>query len=153
MKLLAFKDALTQLSTVSFALPNGEQVPAHFHVTEVGLISKHYIDCGGTTRHETRVGFQLWSSTDTDHELRPDKLLSIVNMAEERLLLPNAEIEVEYQGSTIGKYGLSFNGDSFMLTTTQTDCLAKDKCGIPEDVPSKKEEIQEKACVPGSGCC
>ena len=45
-------------------------------------------------------------------------------------------IEVEYQGETIGKYGLSFNGQKFILVSQQTNCLAQDKCGIP---PVKKK--------------
>ena len=47
MKLSEVKSALTKLDTIAFQLPNGELVPTHFHVTEVGKISKHFIDCGG----------------------------------------------------------------------------------------------------------
>ena len=31
-----------------FILPDGDQVPAHFHLTEVGHVAKNFIDCGGT---------------------------------------------------------------------------------------------------------
>lgn len=31
-----------------FKLENGNSVPEHFHVTEVGIITKDFIDCGGT---------------------------------------------------------------------------------------------------------
>jgi len=33
-------------------LENGTMVPEHFHVTEVGVVTKHFIDCGGTVRNE-----------------------------------------------------------------------------------------------------
>jgi len=32
----------------SFKLPEGTYLPAHFHMTEVGLVTKHFVDCGGT---------------------------------------------------------------------------------------------------------
>ena len=43
-----------------FELPNGNKVSNHFHVTEVGEITKHFIDCGGKERVEKVVNFQLF---------------------------------------------------------------------------------------------
>ena len=42
MKLSEIKSQLKSLTQISFQLPNGELVPSHFHVTEVGKISKHF---------------------------------------------------------------------------------------------------------------
>ena len=47
MKLSQIKNELQKLNTIAFQLPNGELVPSHFHVTEVGKVTKHFIDCGG----------------------------------------------------------------------------------------------------------
>ena len=71
------------------------------------------------------------------------------------LELPDLDIEVEYQGETIGKYGLDFDGTNFLLTTKQTDCLAKDNCGIPvEKAKVKLAEIgNEPCCSPDGNCC
>ena len=67
------------------------------------------------------------------------------------------EIEIEYQMDTVGKFGLEFNNDEFVLTNTKTDCLAKDNCGIPVDkVKIKIGEWVNKetaCCTPDSGCC
>lgn len=156
MKLSAFKEKLKGLEQISFVLPTGELVPAHFHVTEVGSVSKHFIDCGGTVRNEKRVNFQLWEANDYDHRLHPEKLISIIELSEKQLGLSDEEIEVEYQGATIGKYGMDVRGDEFMLTSLTTDCLAKDKCGIPPEklkVSLSDLNKKESACVPGSGCC
>jgi len=155
MKLSEVKTALKQLKTIGFELPNGELVPSHFHVTEVGKITKHFIDCGGTLRNEEVVNFQLWNADDYDHKLHPEKLLNIIELSENTLFIEDLEIEVEYQADTIGKYGLDFDGKHFLLTNKQTDCLAKDKCGIPAEKPKiKLSEIQTaNACAPGSGCC
>ena len=44
MKITEIKNILKQLKEVSFILPNGKHVPPHFHITELGIISKEYID-------------------------------------------------------------------------------------------------------------
>ncbi|WP_067145285.1 DUF6428 family protein [Pseudotamlana agarivorans] len=157
MTLSEVKNKLTTLDKIAFELPNGELVPSHFHVTEVGKITKHFIDCGGTVRHEEVANFQLWNANDYDHRLHPEKLLNIIELSEKVLELGDLEIEVEYQGATIGKYGLEFDGEHFLLATKQTDCLAKDNCGIPQEKPKMKlSEIQKptaSSCSPNSGCC
>ncbi len=155
MKLSEIKNKLSQLDKIYFQLPNGEIVPHHFHVTEVGKITKNFIDCGGTVRNEEVANFQLWNANDYDHQLHPEKLLSIIELSEKVLEIGDLEIEVEYQGDTIGKFGLDFNGTHFLLTTKQTDCLAKDKCGIPDEKPKVKlaDLNAEACCAPGGNCC
>lgn len=155
MKLSEIKEHLSVLESIAFQLPNGELVPNHFHVTEVGKITKNFIDCGGTLRKEEVANFQLWNANDYDHRLHPEKLLSIIELSEKILGIENLEIEVEYQADTIGKFGLDFDGTNFLLTTKQTDCLAKDQCGIPAEKPKMKLSEMQTAttCAPGSGCC
>ena len=48
MKLSEFLFALNQVESLDFKTPDGTAVPAHFHITEVGKVEKHFIDCGGT---------------------------------------------------------------------------------------------------------
>ena len=156
MTLSEIKKHLSQLETISFTLPDGSLVPNHFHVTEVGKVTKHFIDCGGTVREEKKVNFQLWNANDYDHRLHPEKLVNIITLSEDIFNLQDLEIEVEYQGEqTIQKFGLEFQNNSFQLTSLVTDCLAKDKCGIPE--PKQKLQFSDlqsgETCTPGSGCC
>jgi len=154
MKLSEIKSRLQEIDTIGFQLPNGSFVPGHFHVTEVGRVSKHFIDCGGTVRKEEVANFQLWEANDYDHRLHPEKLVNIIELSQRVLGLEDLEVEVEYQGDTIGKYGLEFDGKHFLLTTKLTDCLAKDKCGIPpEKLKVPLSQLQSSACDPNSGCC
>ncbi len=155
MKLSEVKEALNGMNELTFRLEDGTQVPAHFHVTEVGSVKRHFIDCGGTVRKDEAVNFQLWSANDHDHRLAATKLLNIILLSEEKLGLTDTEVEVEYQTATIGTYGLEFDGKAFVLTNMQTDCLAKDACGIP---PAKQkvalgQSTQDSCCAPGGGCC
>lgn len=155
MKLSEIKTHLNGLSKIAFQLPNGELVPNHFHVTEVGKVTKHFIDCGGTVRNEEVVNFQLWNADDYDHRLHPEKLVHIIELSEEKLHIGDLEIEVEYQGRTIEKFALDFDGTNFLLVSKETDCLAKDQCGVPESKPKLKfaDLNTGDSCTPGSGCC
>ena len=158
MKLTEVKKSLQSLKELHFQLPNGSMVPRHFHVTEVGAITKDFIDCGGKVRHEKVVNFQLWEANDFDHRLAPQKLISIIALAERTLGLGDWEVEVEYQSETIGKFGLEFNGQNFVLASKMTNCLASDACGIPPaKMKVKLSELQasssSNSCTPGGGCC
>ena len=151
MKINDIKEKLNTLESIKFILPNGEALPVHFHVTEVGVVSKNFIDCGGTVRKDTVANFQLWTADDFDHRLAPQKLIEIIELSEKILELQNLEIEVEYQSDTIGKFGLDFDGNNFLLINTKTDCLNKDKCGIPE--VESKDMPANTSCSPKTGCC
>jgi len=154
MTLLEFKEILTQHkdspNPILFNLDNGGLIPPYFHITEMGLKTKHFVDCGGTLRSEQNVTFQIWTADDFNHRLTPTKLLSIIDSA---LTLPyfqklNGEIEMEYQNQTIGLYGVEHNGGlSFNLLPKKTNCLAPDKCGIT----SKTNQPTTKQC--GPSCC
>jgi hypothetical protein len=154
MRLSDIKTVLATLDNVAFELPNGTFVPEHFHVTEVGLITKNFIDCGGQVRNEKVVNFQLWNANDLEHRLKPRKLMNIIALSERILGIPDGEIEVEYQSETIGKYDLDFNGKNFVLVNKQTACLAEDQCGIPQmDVKTEVVADLQSTCTPGGGCC
>jgi len=154
MKLSKVKEVLLTLENVEFQLEDGTFVPEHFHVTEVGQINKKFIDCGGVIRSEKVINFQLWNADDYDHRLKPKKLLSIIELSENKLGIEDAEIEVEYQATTIGKYDLDFNGKTFVLKNKNTACLAEDACGIPSlKAKIKLSALQSGKCDPNSGCC
>lgn len=157
MKLSQVKALLPTIDNVSFIFENGACVPEHFHVTEVGIVTKEFIDCGGTIRSEKSVNFQLWNADDFDHRLKPTKLLNIIELSEQKLGIEDAEIEVEYQSETIGKYALAFDGKNFILQNKTTACLAMDKCGVPQE--KQKVSLADLAhthstsCTLGGGCC
>lgn len=156
MKLSEVKKHLNSLKTIAFELPDKQLVAKHFHITEVGKVSKQFIDCGGKVRNEEVVNFQLWEENDYDHRLHPEKLIQIIELSENLFKFDDLEVEVEYQGiDTIGKYGLDFDGNNFLLTSKVTACLAKDSCGIQQEKPrvSISEIGKTNVCEPNSGCC
>ncbi|MCU0442498.1 MAG: DUF6428 family protein [Bacteroidia bacterium] len=154
MTLSEIKEILPKLNSVDFKINNGTLIPEHFHVTEVGLITKHFIDCGGTVRKENIISFQLWISNDIDHRLKPNKLHSIISKSAKMFELDESlEIEVEYQTETIGKYRLRFDGNHFLLMPTQTSCLASDICGISSSPSNIDNLIVAKSCNSSNSCC
>lgn len=130
---------------LKFVLPNGDAIPQHFHLTEVGRVEKNFIDCGGTKRQSVSCLLQLWTADDFDHRLVADKLLSILKLASPLLQSDELTVEIEYGEKvaatyTIGNVVSAFGAVCFTLLGKQTDCLAKDKCGVD-------------ACCDSQTCC
>lgn len=155
MKLSEFKVALQSVDTVKFRQANGENIPAHFHITEAGMATKHFIDCGGTVRKESAVTMQLWTSEDYEHRLSACKMTGILKKAAPLIGENDLDVEIEYQSDTIGRYDVNFNGTSFQLVIKETDCLAKEMCGISPlvQISENADMIQtESCCTAGCGC-
>ena len=167
MKIQDFLQTLASMSELRWALPDGSLVPANAHVTEVALMTRRFVDCGGTHRMERRIQLQLWVANDVDHRLDPSKLMRIIRESEAWMEWDNHEVEIEYQGKTIERYGVEIMEGVLALQPLQTNCLAQDRCGLPmleetsnttrtveETVPQPKSQAPVVGrCKPGSGCC
>ena len=154
MKIQSFLQTLAAMSELRWALPDGSLVPTHAHVTEVALMTRRFVDCGGTHRLERRIQLQLWVAGDVDHRLEPSKLMRIIRDTEAWMEWDNHEVEVEYQGKTIERYGVEIMEGVLALQPLQTNCLAQDRCGVPiaEDSSNSMSPVVGR-CKPGSGCC
>jgi len=129
-------------------LPDGGRVPAHAHVTEVGRIDRHFIDCGGAVHRSSFCCLQVWVADDVDHRLTAGKLADIIGRAE-AIEVSDLDVEIEYEDGFISQFPVleaRVEGDTVALSlgTKHTDCLAKDVC-LPAEPGG--------ACCAGSGCC
>lgn len=120
-------------SRVEFYLPNGNQVPAHFHLTDVGSVFRHFIDCGAQIRNEAYVQIQLWHGTDTAHRLNSGAVLKILNHSEVVLDklpdLPSADVILEYKEDVPSQYPITRIEQTDQLVkihlqASETQCLA-----------------------------
>jgi hypothetical protein len=116
-------------------LPDGDFVPAHFHVTEVGRVAKDFIDCGGTVRSSRSCVLQVWVADDTDHRLHATKLSQIVRLAAPILGGDDLPVEVEYDTGFVTQLPVNAaevtpGGLLFHLGGKHTACLAPDRCGV-----------------------
>ena len=150
MRLSVFKQHLATHAdkAVGFVFDDGESIPGHFHVTEVGHVAKNFIDCGGTVRNVAHVQLQVWLGNDDDHRLIAGKLSKIIALANSLIPSDDLDVEVEYEDCVISQYTLvdASVADGkivFQLGDKHTDCLAKEACGIEAAGTAKA----------GSGCC
>jgi hypothetical protein len=129
-------------------LPDGKSVPQSFHITEVGLVSKTFIDCGGKVHTTQTCQLQAWIGPDFDHRIEAGKMADILKISQS--IVPNdfLDLEVEYEDEVISQYPVSRaevtdESVTLHLTTKHTDCLAKELCIVPGG----------SCCEPGAGCC
>jgi len=132
--------------TLRWQLPDGLQVPSHYHVTEIGKVTKRFLDCGGTERTVETCVLQLWVANDTDHRLQTQKLSKIIESA--RFISGDLPVEVEHESplltvvkenkcvddTTVAIYPVVDvvvdDGLVVRLGTKHTNCLAPEKCGL-----------------------
>jgi hypothetical protein len=118
-----------------FILPNGDQIAAHFHITEIGHMAKRFIDCGGKL-HDTinTCLVQTHIGGDVDHRLTAAAFAKILMLGGRVLPHDDVEVEVEYEHCTIIQSPIKtarVRGEyiELQLGEKHTDCLAKQKCG------------------------
>src|SRR5579871_4192425 len=121
-------------------LPSGEFVPGHFHVTEVAKIDKSFIDCGGTVRKSVSCSLQVWTADDVDHRLVAGKFAKMLKLAEKVVGADDLPVEIEYGADVAPHYLLADvevtqKGLLFALVGKQTNCLAREKCGVNQCGP------------------
>ena len=162
------RDLLLDLSAdpqrvIGILLPDGTRVPAHYHITEVGHITRRFIDCGGTRRTQETCLLQTWVHEDEEHRLFAGKLAEIFQRAGDVLPHYDLEVEVEHELDVLAQFTLesvSLRGDQLMLNlgSKHTDCLARGIC-LPNTCAPKESPLlnlpvpTSKGCSPGSGCC
>jgi hypothetical protein len=121
---------------IRFILPDGDPIPADFHVTEVGHVMKNFVDCGGTVRRLETCLLQAWvAGNDPDHRLTAGKLANILDLSAKIIPSEDLEVEVEYEPCAVAQYrvdGVEAAGNElrFQLAHKHTDCLAREECGL-----------------------
>ena len=114
-------------------LPDGDEIPAHFHITEVGHVAKRFIDCGGKLheRRETCL-LQTWVADDYDHRLSAGRFSKILQLGDKVLPHDDLEVEVEYDCCVVAQYPIQsaeLVGDrvDLQLGEKRTACLARER--------------------------
>jgi hypothetical protein len=125
---------------IRFQLSTSITIPAHAHVTEVALIDKKFVDCGGTFRSDSICRMQTWVADDLDHRLTAGTLLKILDKAASFLRTEDLDVDIEHELDYITQLPLEtveLAGDALVLRlkARHTDCLAKEKC-CPAPEPS-----------------
>jgi len=138
------------------SLPDGSPIPVSFHVTEVGHVRKTFIDCGGTLRGLETCQLQVWVGEDGDHRIEAGKAAAILEKAKAFLPDDTIPVEVEYEDEVISQYTIEEHEVGakavvLKLAHKHTDCLARERCGIPAPITDTAQD--EAPCCVKSGCC
>ena len=134
MKLHDLKAVLRQHPNAvpRFILPDGDQIPAHAHVTEVAHEVKNFIDCGGMLGKSEAVVLQTHVMEDTEHRLSSERFAKILDLGDRVLPHDQLDIEVEYDCCVVAQYPIVEakpvgNYLDLILENKQTQCLARER--------------------------
>jgi len=164
MKTNEFLTLLKEHSNKSllFEYKTGHLVGANYHITEIKNITIDSVDCGARPDFWKETIIQLWESPkekDKREYMSAFKALGILNKVDSiKPMEKEVEVKFEYSNADFHTAQLfvndfEVNGDNLImkLGVEQTDCKAKDECGIPMEVGVDAQA--ENSCAPGSGCC
>jgi hypothetical protein len=158
MKLKELKAALAADANAQprFTLSDGDHIPAHFHITEVGHVTKRFIDCGGKVhdRSDTCV-LQAWVGDDVDHRLNAGTFAKILDLGAKVLPHDDLEVEVEYDCCISAQYpvvSVTPAGEhiDILLAEKHTDCLARKRMRNASPCCGDRENSSERAAAT---CC
>jgi hypothetical protein len=115
-----------------FVLPDGDSIPSHAHVTEVGHVAKNFIDCGGLIAKNETVLLQTHVGSDVNHRLRSDRFAKILELGQRVVPHEELDVEVEYDCCVVAQYPIrdaKRDGEHLVLTLgkRQTQCLAQER--------------------------
>ena len=134
-----------------FVLPDGDFIPPHAHVTEVGHVVKNFVDCGGVTGKTETVLLQTHVGQDTDHRLKSDRFAKILQLGGRVVPHDQLEVEVEYDCCVVAQYPVSEvkpTGEHLdvILGKRRTQCLAQER-------QKDAGQTVDACCAPGAAAC
>jgi Family of unknown function (DUF6428) len=151
MTLRDLEQALAQwpMTFPRFVLPDGDYIPAHAHVTEVGHVLKNFIDCGGLTGKEEKVLLQTHVGDDTEHRLRSDRFAKILQLGTRVVTSADLDVEVEYDCCVVAQYPIHEARPEgghldLILQRRRTQCRARER---------REVKTGKTCCATPTACC
>lgn len=144
-----------------FEYTPGNYVAPNYHITEIKNITVDSVDCGAGVDFWKETVIQLWESPeekDTLDYMTASKASGILNKVDKIKPMEKAvEVKFEYSNERfhtaqlfVNDYAMNADKLILKLGVTQTDCKAKESCGVPIEA---NVQTQGSSCAPDSGCC
>ena len=132
-----------------FVLPDGDYIPAHAHVTEVGHLVRNFIDCGGIVGKEEKIVLQTHVGDDIDHRLRSDRFVKILRLGNRVIPSAGLDVDVEYDCCVVAQYPIAEampDGEhlNLILGRGRTQCRERER---------REAQTAAGCCATSSACC
>jgi hypothetical protein len=132
-----------------FVLPDGDYIPAHAHVTEVGHLVRNFIDCGGVAGQEEKVVLQTHVGSDINHRLRSDRFAKILELGSRVIPSRDLDVDIEYDCCVVAQYPIAEatpDGEhlNLILQRGRTQCRARDR---------RESNTPDTCCATPATCC
>jgi hypothetical protein len=131
-----------------FVLTDGDYIPVHAHLTEVGHVVKNFVDCGGATGKDEKLVVQTHVGNDTEHRLRADRFAKILSVAGTVLPTADLDVEIEYDCCVVAQYPIAEARAAgkyldLILKSGRTQCRPRERL----------ENTKAGSGRAGGGCC
>src|SRR4051812_8659892 len=132
-----------------FILPDGDLIPAHAHITEVALVVRQFVDCGGVTGREKKIVLQTHVGSDIDHRLSSDRFAEILRLGNPVIRSAELDVEVEYDCCVVSQYPVTEAKPSeeyldLVLKRGATQCRPSER---------RKTQAANTCCSTAAACC
>jgi uncharacterized protein DUF6428 len=132
-----------------FVLPDGDYIPVHAHVTEVGHVVRNFIDCGGLIGKEEKIVLQTHVGDDIDHRLRSDRFAKILQFGNQVIPSADLDVDVEYDCCVVAQYPIAeakSDGEhlNLILRRGRTRCRARER---------HESQTAGDCCATSAACC
>jgi hypothetical protein len=132
-----------------FVLPDGDHIPPHAHVTEVGHVVRNFIDCGGLTGRDEKIVVQTHVGDDNEHRLRSERFAKILRLGNRVIPSANLDVDVEYDCCVVAQYPITdavADGEhlNLILRRGRTQCRARER---------RENVTATKCCGASAVCC
>ncbi|MEH6657248.1 DUF6428 family protein [Leeuwenhoekiella marinoflava] len=153
MNLSELKKILVKSYKIGFELPNKKLVPSHYTVTGIGEQTSNFIDLSGKFQKNRTLVLQLKPSGDYNHRLHPEKLLKLLELAEQSFDTENSDLTIAYQSESTTIYKLEASEKYFKLLPEldYSNTIENQKVNHRQTTPLM--DAASDPCIPGNGCC
>ncbi|RIA10955.1 hypothetical protein OE09_2837 [Flavobacteriaceae bacterium MAR_2010_72] len=152
-----------QDKSLVFEYAPGQLVRANYHITEVKHLTVDSVDCGSQTDNWNETIIQLWESPNelgkTEYMSVYKALAILKKVGKMKPYVLDAEAKIEYSNTAfhtaqlfINDFEISGKQLIIKLGVEQTDCKAKEACGVAEVLQPIGSTV-EPCCSPDGNCC
>ncbi|MFD2828080.1 DUF6428 family protein [Leeuwenhoekiella polynyae] len=148
-----FKKLLTTSYKIGFELPNGKLVPSHFTITGIGEQITNSIDLNEKFQKQRYLVLQLKPFGNFNHRLHPEKLLHLLELAEQSFDIGTLTILIAYEAESTIFYKLEASEKYFKLLPDIDKAKIDEKQTLTHKQTTPLMDAASDSCIPGNGCC